>query len=343
VSLLKTALFGVTTAIDLGGTAEGFTAREILERARQAPVGHFPDFMTAGVPITVKGGHGIPRGRSTPLPTLDDAAGAQAFIDARIAEGSQIIKIIYEDLGGRVQRMPRATMKAAIEAAHLRDKLAVVHAGPRAEHVRDAIEAGADGVAHSFFDSVADTNYGRMFASRRAFLIPTFPLQVSGCAMPDNGALSRHPSILPWLTRVEAQRLNKSYGKPEGFHGDCTGSFASIPILRDAGATILAGTDAQNPGTAHGASLHEELEILVRCGLSAEQALIAATSAAAQTWRLQDRGRIVTGFRADLILVNGDPTTDVTSTRNISKLWLAGILVDRSKLLQRIEAAERRP
>jgi hypothetical protein len=113
VSLLKTALFGVTTAIDLGGTAQGFTARAILERARQAPVGHFPEFMTAGVPITIKGGHGIPRGRSTPIPTLDDAAGAQAFIDARIAEGSQIIKIIYEDLGGSVPRMPRATMKVA--------------------------------------------------------------------------------------------------------------------------------------------------------------------------------------------------------------------------------------
>ena len=142
---------------------------------------------------------------------------------------------------------------------------------------------------------------------------------------------------------MESARLNRAYGKVGGFHGDCTGSFASIPLLRDAGATILAGTDAQNPGTAHGGSLHEELDILVRCGLTPGQALIAATSAPARTWGFKDRGRIAAGFRADLLLVNGDPTTEITSTRNVKNVWLAGVLVDRAKLLQKVKVSDDKP
>jgi imidazolonepropionase-like amidohydrolase len=341
IPLRKAALFGVTTVIDLGGGIKGFTPREMLERTRRAPAGELSDFLSAGIPVTIAGGHGAPRGSG--VPTLEDAARAQEFIDARIAEGSQIIKVIYEDFGGMVPRLPWASMKAAIEAAHARGKLAVVHAGPRAEHVVEAIKAGADGVAHSFFDSAADPGYGQMFVSAGAFLIPTFPLQVSGCALPDNAALGRDPRILPWLTVVESGRLNRAFGKVDAFHGDCTGSFASIPLLRHAGASILAGTDAQNPGTAHGASLHEELDILVRCGLTPGQALIAATSVPARIWGFKDRGRIAAGFRADLLLVNGDPTAEVTSTRKIERVWLSGVLVDRAKLLQKIKVSEQEP
>jgi imidazolonepropionase-like amidohydrolase len=132
-----------------------------------------------------------------------------------------------------------------------------------------------------------------------------------------------------------------SVGKPKR-HDDCVGSFASIPLLVDAGAKILAGTDAGNPGVSFGASLHEELELLVRCGLSPTQALTSATSTPARTWRLQDRGRIAPGLRADLLLVYSDPTTDITATRNISHIWLAGVLVNRDKLLQNAKSLERK-
>jgi len=230
-------------------------------------------------------------------------------------------------------------MKAVIEGAHARGKLAVVHAGQRVEHVRDAIESGADGVVHSFFNSMADDGYGKMFVSHGAFLIPTLTLQVSMCALPDNDALSRDPRISPWLSPAEAMRLKTAIRAPDR-HEDCAGPFASIPILRDAGATILAGTDALNKGTAFGASLHEELEMLVRCGLTPAQALTTATAVPARTWRFKDRGRIAPGFRADLLLVNGDPTSDIASTRDIAMVWLAGVPVDRNKLLEKIKSLE---
>jgi len=337
ITLRKSALFGVTTVISLSDVGE--TPRLMHEHARQEQAGELADFMTAGIAATVKGGHGTQFGVS--FPTLDDPAQVESFVDARIAEGSDVIKVIYEDFGGRMVRLPKSTMKAVIEVAHARGKLAVVHAGQRVEHVRDAIESGADGVVHSFFNSAADDGYGKMFVSHNAFLIPTFPLQVSMCALPDNSALGRDPRIAPWLTSIETLRLNAAYRTPDR-HEDCAGSFASIPILRDAGAIILAGTDASNKGTAYGASLHEELEILVRSGLSPAQSLSAATSAAARTWRFTDRGRIASGLRGDLLLVNGDPTSDIGSTRDIAMVWLAGVPVDRNRLLQKIKFLEQR-
>ena len=71
---------------------------------------------------------------------------------------------------------------------------------------------------------------------------------------------------------------------------------------------ILAGTDCSNPGTAHGASLHRELELLVATGMKPIDALAAATSVTADVFGLKDRGRIAPGLRADLVLVAGDPT-----------------------------------
>jgi hypothetical protein len=102
-----------------------------------------------------------------------------------------------------------------------------------------------------------------------------------------------------------------------------------VRALHAAGISVLAGTDAGNPGTAHGASLHGELALLVRAGLSPEQALRAATAAPAEAFGLGDRGRIAVGQRADLVLVDGDPLADISATRNIVRIWKNGVAVDR--------------
>jgi hypothetical protein len=106
--------------------------------------------------------------------------------------------------------------------------------------------------------------------------------------------------------------------------GDIAHALAAVRLLHDAGVPILAGTDAPNPGTAHGASLHRELELLVQAGLSPVEALRAATSSAARAFRLVDRGRIARGLRADVVLVDGDPTTDIRKTRAVVGVWKEG-------------------
>ncbi len=91
----------------------------------------------------------------------------------------------------------------------------------------------------------------------------------------------------------------------------------AVGALHHAGVPILAGTDAPAPGTAHGLSLHRELELLVLSGLTLLEALASATSEPARAFGFYDRGRIAEGRRADLLLVNGDPSIDITATRDI--------------------------
>lgn len=104
---------------------------------------------------------------------------------------------------------------------------------------------------------------------------------------------------------------------------------ANVRALRDAGVPVLAGTDAGNSGTTYGASLHEELDLLVRAGHTPTEALAGATSLPARRFGLTDRGRIATGTRAGLVLVDGDPTTDITATRNIAAIWKNGYPISR--------------
>jgi imidazolonepropionase-like amidohydrolase len=100
--------------------------------------------------------------------------------------------------------------------------------------------------------------------------------------------------------------------------------------LHKAGVDILAGCDVSEPipslgGLAHGASLHQELQLLVAAGLTPIEALQAATSTPARRFALTDRGRIVPGARADLLLVDGDPTTNISDTLSIRAVWRQGV------------------
>jgi imidazolonepropionase-like amidohydrolase len=79
-----------------------------------------------------------------------------------------------------------------------------------------------------------------------------------------------------------------------------------------------------------GISFHRELELLVRVGLRPVEALSAATMNTAKAFRLSDGGRIAPGLRADMLLVRGDPSPDILATRDILRMWKAGVEVDRN-------------
>jgi imidazolonepropionase-like amidohydrolase len=71
------------------------------------------------------------------------------------------------------------------------------------------------------------------------------------------------------------------------------------------------------------------MALLVGDGLTPVEALIAGTSAPARAFRLNDRGEIRVGKRADLLLVDGDPTRNIDAVKNISAVWKRGALISR--------------
>ena len=328
--LEQSLVFGVTTVLDM------FTTPGALRQLRTAAAGR-AELRSAGVLATSPGGHGTEYGIA--IPTLVRPEEARAFVQARLAEGSDYIKIVYDDgsaYGVKFPTLARDTMAALITAAHARGVLAVVHIGDY-EEARDAIDAGADGLAHLFRDRDPPAGFGKQVAGHKAFVTPT--LTVLRNLHGETGALADDPAVAPYLMPDALGNLRARF--PIQARGPTGAAARAIAQLRDAGVTILCGTDAPNPGTTHGASVHDELALLVASGLQPAAALAAATSAPARAFRLRDRGRIAAGLRADLVLVDGDPTTDISRTRHIVGVWQGGVRLDREAVRARVAAASR--
>jgi len=320
--LRQAATFGVTTELDM------FTMPAFAAEMRSAQAGgkadDRADLLSAGYLVTAPGGHGTEYGFA--IPTIERPDQAAAFVDTRIAEGSDYIKIVYDDgheIGIPFPTVGRETLAAVIKAAHARGKKAVVHVLAR-ENARDALAEGADGLVHAFIDLPIDDELTRLAAEKRAFVIPTLAVLTPG-----GSSLADDPALSPFLKPADLQALKTSFPRPQ--KSAETRAIPSVATLRlkAAGVPILAGTDVPNPGTAHGASLHRELELLVAAGLSPLAALASATSEPATAFGLADRGRVAPGLRADLILVEGDPTVDIKATRRIVGVWKRGQAIGR--------------
>lgn len=106
-----------------------------------------------------------------------------------------------------------------------------------------------------------------------------------------------------------------------------------VKIFKEAGVPIIAGTDAGTSGVVSGFSLHDELDELVKSGLTPEEALSAATLTSAQ-WIGNDKfiGSIEEGKTADLILLNQNPLVDIKNTRNIESVFVNGRWLDQKKI-----------
>ena len=288
------------------------------------------DVRTAGICATALGGHPTQMG-GPPIPTLTEPQQAQAFVDARIAEGADYIKVIFDDLGwalGAEKRLPmlsHETLQAVIRAAHARGKLVVVHIASESR-AREAIAAGADGLAHMFNGESAGSDFGRFMAEHSAFVIPTLSTVYATCGQSEGPAILADPRLQPYIRPDWKGGLTRAWPLQKA---SCKGTEEGLRQLIQAHVPILAGTDAPVPGTTYGASLHGELALLVKAGLRPAQALAAATSAPARAFHLTDRGGIRRGLRADLLLVEGDPTQDILATRNVVSIWKRGVRVQR--------------
>jgi imidazolonepropionase-like amidohydrolase len=335
---LKDAIvFGVMTELDM--FADMNYVRQVKQLEAEGKNRDMADVRSAGTLATVRGGHGTQYGFA--IPTLATPAEAKGWVNARVKEGSDYIKIVYDDgrqYGLAMPTLTKETMKALIDATHEQGKLAIVHIGTQ-QQARDAIEAGADGLAHLFADSAPTKDFAAFAAKHKVFVVPTLSVLESVSGRPSGESLTSDVRVEPYLTRANIDNLRKSFPKLKATLNEKHAEQA-VHELKAAGVPVLAGSDAANPGTAHGASMHRELELLVRAGLTPVEALAAATAVPAEVFHLNDRGVIAAGKRADLVLVKGDPTHDITATREIVAVWKAGTKVDRDGYRNGIEQAK---
>lgn len=336
--LVQGLVFGVTTVLDMF-TDEGFAA-QMRQEQEEGAANYRADLFSAGWLATAPGGHGTQFG--VDLETLTGPEQADEWVQGRVDAGADYIKVVIESFGGMGQppipTLDAETVAAVIEAAHQHELLAVTHV-QTLEAAQIAVDAGSDGLAHMFSDALPPDELVQQMVEHGTFVIPTLSVfQSIGPEDPVDETLANDPNIAPFLTPTDLQSLANP------FQVDGTLSFQTasdgVSLFREAGVPILAGSDAPNPGTAYGASIHRELELLTRSGLTAEQALASATSVPAQTFGLDDRGRIAPGMVADLLLVDGDPTEDILATREVVGVWKRGVRMDRDAYRDALAAAE---
>ena len=334
-SLALALRFGVTTELEM----QGMNTRE--NRAHITEDDTVADVRSSGFGITPPGGHPSelmpegfrPAGNLPPVMPLmpfsttpDEAA---AFVPQLLARGSDYIKFMVDD--GSVEGHPglpmldQATLNAGVAEAKKYGALTVAHT-LTLDATRMAAEAGVDGLVHVFMDRPHTTEIVDLVAEAGMFVVPCVCLDASMMGI-TGSYLADDPRVARRLDGKWEETLRSSYNRyPQGKLEDV---LETVRALAAAGVDVLAGTDASMAetffgGLAHGASLHHELQYLVAAGLTPAQALRAATATTARRFGLGDRGRIAEGLRADLLLVDGDPTVTIGDTLNTRAIWRRG-------------------
>jgi imidazolonepropionase-like amidohydrolase len=295
---------GVTTVRDLGGPdGVAFTLADEIDRG-QLPG---PRIVAAGRPICARGGHG-----STFMSLeVDGPESAAAAARAQLAAGARVIKVMATGgmmTPGQVAGEPQlglAEMRAVVEVAQAAGVPVAAHS-EGIEGTLAAIEAGVSSIEHGH--GLDERAIDAMLA-RGVALVPTL---LSDEAILVNGEASGIPGFV-----VDACRR---------LSGDLLPGFRSA-VTR--GVDIVAGNDGGAPLVQPG-EMAAELELYVREGMRPIDALRSATSSAARLLGVPDAGLLEPGAVADLVILDGDPVTDIGALRRVSAVLRDGRLVHRA-------------
>ena len=318
--------FGVTTVLDMGT----FPPYEVPLREAAATRVDIADFRSAGILATAPGGHGTEYGIE--IPTVAGPEEAVDFVRQRSQEGVDFLKIVMNGVRAARTGMPtlgEGTVRALVSSGHEAGLMVLAHVESQ-DDVRLAISAGVDGLVHHWRDSGAQPELAELLASNNVFVMPTLTA-IDGLLGLGQQALLQDERVVPYLSDLAQRELTKELPtRSLGVNYRKNANQAMVSLIEE-GVQLLAGSDAStgNTGIVHGASLHRLLELFVGVGLSPIETLRTATSNVAEAFSLSDRGRIQPGLRADLVLVRGDPTVDITATRDIIRVWRGGVELSR--------------
>jgi imidazolonepropionase-like amidohydrolase len=339
--------WGVTTVRDLHGGTDSVVA---LKHAMSLGSITGPRMFVAGAMID-----GVP-------PTYPNAEGvatadqARRAVDRHAVAGVDYLKIYTKITPALLRPLLDEAEKLRLPvAAHLgkTDALTAARTGVISiEHMAGVVQAATGNPmyasAHNSFlagwtteekgwaglDSVAVARTARSLAQTRVTVVPTLvvhemlsrldnPILLSRPGMedvPDNAQSVRSvPSLL--------QRTGWRSGDFEAFRRSRRRQDQFVREYKRAGGPIAAGSDAANQLLIPGYSLHEEMGLLVGAGLTPLEAITAATRRGAQLLHADSLGMLAAGKVADLVVLNANPTSNISATRNIALVMIRGRII----------------
>jgi imidazolonepropionase-like amidohydrolase len=291
---------GTTTVRDAGGVHN--VNVDLARRANSGAI-RAPHMHAAGTHIAYRGTY------VSFVRKFGDADELRAAIHAEMEAGADWIKVALA--GWNPDERPEGApeipfdeklLAAAVEESHGAGFKVACHANDPTS-CRIAARAGVDSLEHGFFLDADDL---QAMAKNKTYLVPTMSVW---------DAMLYFAREMEWpearLKRAETYRQK---------------SRESVVAAIRAGVPIALGTDAGGGAARHG-RIAREVELMVECGMEPLDALIAATSGAAQLLGESERGTIAVGKIADLVLLDANPLDDVSALRLIAAVFQGGMRV----------------
>jgi len=279
--------------------------------------------------IFLCGGHldGVPPIHPDQAIRVTDSNYARKSVESHVKRGASAIKVYF--------RLPLEHIAAVCEEANEQGVPVIAHL--ELVDADDAIRAGVGGIEHitSFGTALADPKDVERFKSEiqenaraRTQLRPWL------WSLMD---LDQNPRLKPLLDLVVETgtfvsptigifEARKGIGRttPEQVEG-FNRMLEFIALCHEAGAKIVVGSHTRSPFADEGYAYLREMELLVEAGLPPMEVLTAATKNGAEYLGIEDRlGTLEAEKTADLVLIKGDPTRNISDMRNVERVMLNG-------------------
>ena len=303
------AKYGVTTVNSLG---DGLAVIEV--RKSSSPLDPRARLLSAGAVIA----------GNTP-----EAARNQAIANADA--GVDWLKLRVDDNLGSSRKMPWDAVQAVMDVGNERGLQVATHLF-YLEDAKRLIDMGTGMIAHSVRDTDVDQEFIDSLLESGICYVPTLTREVSTYIYGTRPGFFDDEFFTEYANESEIERLSEpaymertlASASGAAYRVALVQAMENMVILQDAGAPVTFGTDAGPAGRFPGYFEHMELALMVGGGLTPTQALLAATSVAASCLGIDDIGTLEPGKWADFIVLDEDPTRDITYTQLIDQVYVAG-------------------
>jgi imidazolonepropionase-like amidohydrolase len=321
--------YGVTTIMSLGANRD--LVYELREEQRTGRLGG-TTILTAGRGIGVPGGAPgllVVADQIYRPATTDEA---RKDVDELAAHHADIVKIWVDKVHGTVPEMKPEIYRAVIDEAHQKG-LRVASHEYALEDAKQLVADGVDVLAHSVRDQAVDDAFIQSMKQHKVWYVPTFTVDESFFVYGERPAFMESeffqqaagPKLMARFNAPGyAEKINQDSQTAQHRKDFAIGQ-QNLKRLFDAGVNIGFGTDSGAlPGRIPGFAEHHELELMVQAGLTPMQAITAATGENAKLLHSIDRGTIAVAKRADLLILDGNPLTDIRNTQKIFAVYHDG-------------------
>jgi imidazolonepropionase-like amidohydrolase len=333
---------GVTSVFDVGGFPWTYALARHSRDASDAPrlVAAGPLLATITVDSQMMGQFVFMR----------DEATVRAAVREHRAAGAEAIKVWYIQVPDSLHAHAKAMLIAAGDEARKVGLPLIVHA-TELPSAKDALEGGANVLVHDVEEGLVDGAFLQSAKRNGTIVIPTLTvLEGYADVFAGRSPGRRYPlDCVDPVTRHKLEAVLPDSLRQSGdafWHSPRADSLMSTSLenvrrLYRAGIPIAMGTDAGNPGTAHGPSVYREMELMQQAGMPARAVFASATIVAARAMGLdREVGSIAPKKRADLVVFARNPTEDIHNARQVRYVMRNGILYSHRDLLPKSEGTE---